>query len=89
MDLDALDNQYTGPIWKYLIGYLDDYGYPPATDEYVKAGVVSSPSMVHRHLGRLEEAGLIERVRREGRQMGRGVRLSPEAKEMLDGEKEG
>jgi repressor LexA len=48
-------------IWEFLVGYVDDHGYPPTVREIGEAVGLASPSTVHAHLANLERAGLLRR----------------------------
>ena len=48
-------------IWQFLVGYVDDHGYPPTVREIGDAVGLASPSTVHAHLANLERAGLLRR----------------------------
>jgi repressor LexA len=48
-------------IWQFLVGYVDDHGYPPTVREIGEAVGLASPSTVHAHLANLERAGLLRR----------------------------
>jgi len=86
VDNSVLENPLTSIVFSFLVGFLNTKGYAPASKDYVEAGAISSTSVVDRHLTILEEAGMIVRTRVRGRQIGRGIKLSEEAKEMLYGD---
>ena len=46
-------------IYNYLRAYIRENGYPPAVREIGAAMGLKSPSTVHFHLKKMEEAGLI------------------------------
>jgi repressor LexA len=48
-------------IWDFLVGYVDQHGYPPTVREIGAAVGLASPSTVHAHLANLERAGLLRR----------------------------
>jgi repressor LexA len=48
-------------IWQFLVGYVDDHGYPPTVREIGEAVGLASPSTAHAHLANLERAGLLRR----------------------------
>jgi repressor LexA len=48
-------------IWDFLVGYVDQHGYPPTVREIGDAVGLASPSTVHAHLANLERAGLLKR----------------------------
>jgi repressor LexA len=48
-------------IWDFLVGYVDQHGYPPTVREIGEAVGLASPSTVHAHLANLERAGLLRR----------------------------
>jgi len=48
-------------IWQFLVGYVDQHGYPPTVREIGEAVGLASPSTVHAHLANLERAGLLRR----------------------------
>jgi repressor LexA len=48
-------------IWDYLVGYVDQHGYPPTVREIGDAVGLASPSTVHAHLANLERAGFLKR----------------------------
>lgn len=48
-------------IYDYVIGYVDDHGYPPTVREIGEAVGLASPSTVHAHLANLERAGYLRR----------------------------
>ena len=48
-------------IYEYVVGYVDDHGYPPTVREIGEAVGLASPSTVHAHLANLERAGLLRR----------------------------
>jgi repressor LexA len=48
-------------IWDYLLGYVEQHGYPPTVREIGQAVGLASPSTVHAHLANLERAGLLKR----------------------------
>ena len=48
-------------IIEFVNQHVDQYGYPPTVREIGQAVGLTSPSTVHAHLARLEEAGLIRR----------------------------
>ncbi len=48
-------------IYDYVVGYVDDHGYPPTVREIGEAVGLASPSTVHAHLANLERAGLLRR----------------------------
>ena len=54
-------------IYDYIAGCIRDQGYPPSVREIGEAVGLKSPSTVHFHLKRLEEAGVIEKGAGKGR----------------------
>jgi repressor LexA len=48
-------------IWDFIVGYVDEHGYPPTVREIGEAVGLASPSTVHAHLANLERAGLLRR----------------------------
>ena len=48
-------------IFDFLVGYVDQHGYPPTVREIGEAVGLASPSTVHAHLANLERAGLLRR----------------------------
>ncbi len=54
-------------IYSYLIDCVRERGYPPSVREIGAAVGLKSPSTVHFHLKRLEEAGMIEKASGKGR----------------------
>jgi repressor LexA len=48
-------------IFEFLVGYVDQHGYPPTVREIGEAVGLASPSTVHAHLANLERAGLLRR----------------------------
>jgi repressor LexA len=48
-------------ILEFVNAHVDKHGYPPTVREIGHAVGLTSPSTVHAHLARLEEAGLIRR----------------------------
>jgi repressor LexA len=48
-------------IYEYILSYTQSNGYPPSVREIAAAVGLKSPSTVHFHLTRLEEAGVISR----------------------------
>src|SRR5919201_2020047 len=48
-------------IWDFLVGYVEQHGYPPTVREIGDAVGLASPSTVHAHLAQLERAGLLRR----------------------------
>ena len=48
-------------IWKFLVEYVDQHGYPPTVREIGEAVGLASPSTVHAHLANLERAGFLRR----------------------------
>ena len=46
-------------IYKHIIGFTEENGYPPSVREICAAVNLKSPSTVHSHLRKLELAGLI------------------------------
>ena len=62
-------------IYDYIANAVRTQGYPPSVREIGEAVGLKSPSTVHFHLKRLEEAGVIEK----GAGKGRAIRLKGEA----------
>ena len=62
-------------IYEYIAACIREQGYPPSVREIGEAVGLKSPSTVHFHLKRLEEAGVIEK----GAGKGRAIRLKGEA----------
>ncbi|MCI8910560.1 MAG: transcriptional repressor LexA [Oscillibacter sp.] len=54
-------------IYEYIAFYIRAQGYPPSVREIGEAVGLKSPSTVHFHLKRLEEAGVIEKGAKKGR----------------------
>ena len=54
-------------IYEYIAACIREQGYPPSVREIVEAVGLKSPSTVHFHLKRLEEAGVIEKGAGKGR----------------------
>ena len=54
-------------IYDYIVQAIQDQGYPPSVREIGEAVGLKSPSTVHFHLKRLEEAGVIEKGAGKGR----------------------
>ena len=54
-------------IYDYLVSCIRDQGYPPSVREIGEAVGLRSPSSVHFHLKRLEEAGIIAKGAGKGR----------------------
>ena len=54
-------------IYEYIVSCIQDHGYPPSVREIGEAVGLRSPSTVHFHLKRLEEAGVIEKGAGKGR----------------------
>ena len=54
-------------IYAYLVDCIEKQGYPPSVREIGEAVGLKSPSTVHFHLKRLEEAGIIEKGAGKGR----------------------
>ena len=54
-------------IYEYIASCIRDQGYPPSVREIGEAVGLRSPSTVHFHLKRLEEAGIIEKGAGKGR----------------------
>ena len=48
-------------ILKFIISFLEEFGYPPSIREIGKGVNLSSTSTVHQHLNKLEDFGLIKR----------------------------
>ena len=48
-------------IYEYIAACIREQGYPPSVREIGEAVGLKSPSTVHFHLKRLEEAGVIEK----------------------------
>ena len=48
-------------ILKFIISFLEEFGYPPSIREIGKGVNLSSTSTVHQHLNKLEEFGFIKR----------------------------
>ena len=48
-------------IWRPLVTYVDDHGYPPTVREIGEEVGLASPSTAHAHLANLERVGLIKR----------------------------
>ena len=71
-------------IWDFLVGYVDQHGYPPTVREIGDAVGLASPSTVHAHLANLERAGLLKRDPTKPRALelsGRGPREAPKRNE--------
>lgn len=49
-------------IYEYIAACIREQGYPPSVREIGEAVGLKSPSTVHFHLKRLEEAGVIEKA---------------------------
>ena len=54
-------------IYEYIAARIREQGYPPSVREIGEAVGLKSPSTVHFHLKRLEEAGVIEKGAGKGR----------------------
>ena len=54
-------------IYKYILQFTEENGYPPSVREIAQAVGLKSPSTVHFHLKGLEEAGAITRSSGKGR----------------------
>ena len=54
-------------IYQYIADCIREQGYPPSVREIGEAVGLRSPSTVHFHLKRLEEAGIIEKGAGKGR----------------------
>ena len=54
-------------IYDYIASCIHGQGYPPSVREIGEAVGLKSPSTVHFHLKRLEEAGMIEKGAGKGR----------------------
>ena len=54
-------------IYDYIVSFSGLHGYPPSVREIGEAVGLKSPSTVHFHLKRLEEAGVIEKGAGKGR----------------------
>ena len=54
-------------IYDYIASCIHEQGYPPSVREIGEAVGLKSPSTVHFHLKRLEEAGMIEKDAGKGR----------------------
>ena len=54
-------------IYEYIAACIREQGYPPSVREIGEAVGLKSPSTVHFHLKRLEEAGIIEKGAGKGR----------------------
>jgi repressor LexA len=48
-------------IYDFVVGYVDQHGYPPTVREIGQAVGLASPSTVHAHLANLERAGYVKR----------------------------
>ena len=48
-------------ILRFIISFLEEFGYPPSIREIAKGVNLSSTSTVHQHLNKLEYFGLIKR----------------------------
>ena len=48
-------------IYDFVLGYVDQHGYPPTVREIGEAVGLASPSTVHAHLANLERAGYVKR----------------------------
>lgn len=48
-------------IYDFVVGYVDQHGYPPTVREIGEAVGLASPSTVHAHLANLERAGYVKR----------------------------
>lgn len=59
MDLDLTKRQRE--IFEFIEGFLERTGYPPTVREIGKAMGLHSPSTVHAHLSKLEQAGVLRR----------------------------
>ena len=60
-------------IYEYIAACIREQGYPPSVREIGEAVGLKSPSTVHFHLKRLEEAGVIEKGAGKGRAIGRFI----------------
>ncbi len=65
-------------IWEFLVGYVDEHGYPPTVREIGEHVGLASPSTVHAHLANLERAGLIKRDPTKPRALELSGRRQPE-----------
>lgn len=72
-----------GEIYKFLITYTENRGYPPSVREICEAVSLKSTSTVHGHLKRLEKKGLIKRDPTKPRAL-EIMELSENKKEMLN-----
>jgi len=48
-------------VFDYVRAYASEHGYPPAVRDIGRALGLASPSTVHAHLAKLEQAGLVRR----------------------------
>ena len=65
-------------IYEAIIHMIDEQGYAPSVREIGEAVGLKSPSTVHFHLKKLEEAGLIEKGACKGRAITVPVQQAPE-----------
>ena len=65
-------------IYEYIASCIRNQGYPPSVREIGEAVGLKSPSTVHFHLKRLEEAGVIEKGAGKGRAITLTEPLEPE-----------
>ena len=71
-------------IYKYILQFTEENGYPPSVREIAQAVGLKSPSTVHFHLKGLEEAGAITRSSGKGRAI-TAVRPAEDAPPHRDG----
>ena len=64
-------------IYEYIAACIREQGYPPSVREIGEAVGLKSPSTVHFHLKRLEEAGVIEKGAGKGPVVGNVAAGSP------------
>ena len=69
-------------IYEYIAACIREQGYPPSVREIGEAVGLKSPSTVHFHLKRLEEAGVIEKGAGKGRAITLRESPKPENQEM-------
>jgi repressor LexA len=66
-----MENTLQGRIYKFIVEYINANGIPPTKREIAQAMRLSSTGHIDHHLNRLEEKGLIIRVRGSAR----GIKL--------------
>lgn len=65
-------------IYDYICAFTDEHGYPPSVREIGEAVSLKSPSTVHFHLKRLEDAGMILKSAGKTRAISLSARSSEE-----------